>query len=157
MIEKRSYTVDEATRKMEAYCAYQDRCHKEVITKLIQMGMIPLAIDTIITHLIAHNFLNEERFAKSFARGKFRHKHWGRNRIVRELKLRDISKYNIRVALNEIPDTDYSKTFDELAKKRLSQLSERNIYKKKKKLADYLLYRGWESHLVYEKVNELIG
>ncbi|MCQ0111639.1 regulatory protein [Zhouia amylolytica] len=156
MIEKRSYTVDEAKRKLEAYCAYQDRCHKEVVAKLTQMGMIPLAIDTIVGHLIEHNFLNEERFSKSFARGKFNHKKWGRNRIIRELKARDISKYNIQTALKEIPDKAYYKTFDALAKKRLDQLTERNLYKKKKKLADYLLYRGWESHMVYDKVNELI-
>ncbi|UNY99555.1 RecX family transcriptional regulator [Zhouia spongiae] len=156
MIEKRSYTVEEATRKLEAYCAYQDRCHKEVATKLTHMGMISLAIDTIIAHLIEQGFLNEERFARSFARGKFRHKKWGRNRIVNELKLRDISKYNIQTALKEIPDSDYYGTFHELAKKRFLQLTEPNPQKKKKKLADYLLYRGWESHLVYEKVNELV-
>ncbi|MFP2995520.1 regulatory protein RecX [Spongiivirga sp. MCCC 1A20706] len=151
-----SYTVTEAKRKLEAYCAYQDRCHKEVITKLKNMNMIPLAIDTIVSHLIEHNFLNEQRFAQSFARGKFNIKKWGRNRIVRELKLRDISKYNIDKALKEIDSHAYFETLDALAKKRLAQLTDKNPYKKKKKLADYLLYRGWESHLVYEKINQLI-
>ena len=83
----KSYTVEEAKRKLESYCAYQDRCHKEVVNKLRDMKMIPLAIDTIIAHLIAHNFLNEERFAKSFARGKFNIKKWGKNRIVRNFEI----------------------------------------------------------------------
>ncbi|WP_437396385.1 regulatory protein RecX [Flagellimonas lutimaris] len=150
------YSIDEATKKMEHYCAYQERCHKEVSEKLKHMNMIPEAIDQILGHLIQENFLNEERFAKAFARGKFNIKKWGVNRIVRELKFREISPYNIKSALAEITNEDYLKTFDELARKRLSQIKETNSFKKKKKLADYLLYRGWESHLVYEKTNELI-
>jgi len=154
---RRAYSIQEATKKIEHYCAYQDRCHKEVISKLKEMGMIPMAIDKILGQLIQDRFLNEERFAKSFARGKFKIKKWGRNRIVNELKQRDISKYNITTALKEIDPIEYANSLDELAKKRLQQLSEPNPQKRKKKLADYLLYRGWESHLVYEKLQELIS
>ncbi|WP_339836400.1 regulatory protein RecX [uncultured Maribacter sp.] len=152
----KGYTVQEATKKIENYCAYQDRCHKEVVSKLKEMGMIPLAVDTIIAQLIEDRFLNEERFAKSFARGKFNIKKWGKNRIVRELKFRNISKYNITTALKEIEPEAYLTTLDDLANKRLRQIHETNIQKRRKKLADYLLYRGWESHLVYEKLQELI-
>ncbi|SDW53094.1 regulatory protein [Aequorivita viscosa] len=121
------------------------------------MRMIPLAIDEIIDHLLRHNFLNETRFSQAFARGKFRTKKWGRNRIVNELKLRQISKFNIKIALKEIPNDEYFKTFEALAEKRLQQLaSETNLQKKRKKLADYLFYRGWESELVYGKVNEIL-
>ncbi|AZQ60073.1 RecX family transcriptional regulator [Maribacter sp. MJ134] len=156
MLQNKAYSLTEATKKLESYCAYQDRCHKEVISKLKQMGMIPVAIDQIVTQLIQENYLNEERFAKSFARGKFNIKKWGKKRIVTELKQRDISKYNINTALKEINEVDYIKTLDALARKRLLQLNESNKLKKRKKLADYLLYRGWESHLVYEKMKELI-
>lgn len=153
---KKFYSLQEATKKMEHYCAYQERCHKEVTEKLKEMNMIPEAIDQILGHLVQENYLNEERFAKAFARGKFNIKKWGANRIVRELKFRDVSPYNIKSALSEITDEDYLKTFDELARKRLNQIKETNNLKKKKKLVDYLLYRGWESHLVYQKANELI-
>lgn len=154
----KTYTIDEATKRLEHYCAYQERCHKEVQKKLRDMRMIPEAIDQIIHHLIQHNYLNETRFAQAFARGKFRTKKWGRNRIVRELKFREISKYNITIALKEISEVNYQKTFHELADKRLRQLEkESNIRKKKKKLADYLLYRGWESNLVWEKVGEVVS
>ena len=149
-------SVDEATRKLEGYCAYQDRCHKEVISKLREMNMIPQAIDLIVGHLIKENFLNEERFARSFARGKFKIKKWGKNRIVNELKHRDISKYNITMALKEIESKEYLNTFNVLAKKRLSEIREKDLQKRRKKLADYLLYRGWESGMVYEKVYELV-
>ena len=152
----KTYTVDEAKRKLESYCAYQERCHKEVNAKLRDMRMIPEAIDTIVVHLIEHNFLNEERFAKAYVRGKFRIKKWGRNRLIRELKFRDISKYSIDTALKEIDLDDYYKTLDDLLQKRIAQVKESNSYKKKKKVADYLLYRGWESHLVYEKLNDYL-
>ncbi|WP_298996705.1 regulatory protein RecX [Flagellimonas sp. S174] len=150
------YSVQEAQKKMERYCAYQERCHKEVERKLKEMRMIPEAIDSIMGHLILENYLNEERFAKSFARGKFNIKKWGKNRIKNELKQREISKFNIQIALREIDEEDYFDTLDLLAKKRLSQLTEPNKSKKRRKLLDYLLYRGWESQLVYEKVMELI-
>lgn len=151
------YSVADATKKMEHYCAYQERCHYEVVEKLKGMNMIPEAIDQIVGHLIQENYLNEERFAKSFARGKFNIKKWGKNRIVQELKQRQISVFNIKSALKEIDSADYLQTLDDLANKRLSQIRETNVQKKKKKLADYLLYRGWESHLVYEKITELIA
>ncbi|WP_353777311.1 RecX family transcriptional regulator [Winogradskyella sp. 3972H.M.0a.05] len=153
---KDSYTVKEALQKLQAYCAYQERCHKDVEQKLIGMNMIPDARLLIVNKLIEDNYLNEERFAKHFVSGKFRIKKWGKNRILRELKLRGISKYNIEIAMREITYEDYVDTLHELALKRLNQITEKNVYKRKRKLCDYLLYRGWESNLVYEKANELI-
>lgn len=156
MNSQKSYTLEEAKRALERYCVYQDRCHKEVISKLYDCNMIPETHDIIIVHLIQHDFLNEERFSKSYARGKFRIKKWGKVRIVRELKFRNISAYNVKTALKEIEESDYFNTFNTLALKKFDTITESNPYKKKKKLADYLLYRGWESNLVYEKVNELV-
>lgn len=151
-----TYTLKEATKKLESYCAYQERCHKEVIQKLRNMKMIPIAIDEIVAHLIQENFLNEERFSQSYARGKFNIKKWGKNRIVNELKFRGISAYNIKSALKEIDEDVYLDTLNALAAKRLNAIRESNIQKRRKKLADYLLYRGWESSLVYAKTKELI-
>ena len=156
MIIKTSYTIEEAKRKLEHYCAYQERCHKEVVSKLRELQMVPQAIDVIIVHLLDHNFLNETRFAETFARGKFRVKKWGKRRIENELKLRQISAYNIKKGLAQISESDYFETFDLLALKRLEAITETNKYKKRKKLADYLLYRGWDSSMVYNKVKELI-
>jgi regulatory protein len=156
MHSSKSYSLQEATKKMEGYCAYQERCHKEVLSKLREMNMIPEAMDLIVTQLIQTNYLNEERFAKTFARGKFNIKKWGRNRIKNELKQRDISKYNIGAALKEIDDQDYLRTLDDLSKKRLKTLNYGTPQIKRRKLADYLLYRGWESELVYNKIKELL-
>ena len=115
--------------------------------------MIPEAIDNILVHLIEQKYLNEERIAKAFVRGKFRIKKWGKSRLVRELKFREISKYSIESGLSEINPEEYLEVLDELVKKRIAQVKEPDPYKKKRKVADYLLYRGWESHLIYEKLN----
>jgi len=153
---QKTYTVEEAKRKLEAYCAYQDRCHQEVNRKLREMRMIPEAIDVIIGHLIEHRFLDETRFAQAFVRGKFRNKSWGKVRLVRELKQRQISAYNIKIALKEIEEEEYFEVFHALSRKRIQQLStETNLQKKRKKLADYLAYRGWEMQLIYEQTREL--
>ena len=151
----KTYTVAEAKQKLENYCAYQERCHQEVRRKLRSMGMIPLAIDDIMVHLIKNNFLNEERFARSYARGKFRVKKWGRIRIERELKARGLSDYTIEAGLDEIDEDEYMDTFETLAEKKYATIKDTNPYKAKAKLANYLLYRGWETDLVYEKINEL--
>jgi len=153
----KSYTIKEALAKLQKYCAYQDRCHKEVEQKLKQMRMIPEAVESIIVDLIQDNHLNEERFAKAYVRGKFSIKKWGRVRLTLELKQRQISKYVIKIALAEIDPDDYLQTFHALAEKKAPTLTETNLFKRKKKLADYLLYRGWESQLVYDKVNALIN
>ena len=122
MNPQKSYTLEEAKRALERYCVYQDRCHKEVISKLYDCNMIPETHDIIIVHLIQHDFLNEERFSKSYARGKFRIKKWGKVRIVRELKFRNISAYNVKTALKEIEESDYFSTFNALALKKFCLL-----------------------------------
>lgn len=149
------FTIKQAIQKLEHYCAYQDRCHEEVIQKLRSMKMDSDEIDAIIVHLIASNFLNESRFACSFARGKHRIKHWGKIRIVNELKFRKISQYNINLALKEITTEEYEATFHNLAEQNWESIRESNPLKKRKKFCDYVLRKGFESNLVYEKVKEL--
>ncbi|MGQ3677275.1 regulatory protein RecX [Tenacibaculum discolor] len=154
-MNKPVFTVEEIKRKIEQYCVYQDRCHKEVEKKLKDYNLIPEAREHILLQLLEHNFLNEERFAKSFARGKFRIKKWGKDRIVRELKFRDISAYNIKSALKEIDEEEYIKTLYNLVEKKNASVSETNHFKRKKKIADYLLYRGFESSLIYEALKTI--
>ncbi len=156
MKNQKSYTVDEATKAMEHYCAYQERCHKEVEQKLYDLNMIPEAQEFIILHLLQHNFLNEERFAKAFARGKFSIKKWGRIKIVSELKFKNISSYNIKSALSEIDEEDYLNTLQKIAEKKIQLIKEPNSFTKKNKLSTFLISKGFETELVYKMVNNLI-
>ena len=156
MKNQKSHTVEEATKAMEHYCAYQERCHKEVEQKLYDLKMIPEAKELIILHLLQHNFLNEERYAKAFVRGKFSIKNWGRIKIISELKFKKISSYNIKSGLNEIDENTYLKTLQSLAEKKLRLIKESNSFKKKNKLSSYLISKGFETSLVYKVTNNII-
>ena len=157
MQKKKSYTVDELQKKMEYYCVYQDRCHQEVERKMNEHQLIPEAKEKILLYLMQHNFLNEERFSKSFARGKFRIKNWGKQRITRALKSKNISAYNIKTALKEIEEEEYLQTIYSITENRNNSIAEKNIYKRKKKLQDFLLRKGYEYDLIFKTVNEVLG
>ena len=137
------------------YCAYRDRSQKEVEDKLFEMRMIPEAREQIIIKLMQEDFLNEERFARSFVRGKFRIKKWGRYKIKQELKQREISSPIIKLAMTEIDDREYKNTLYALAEKKLALISESDPFKLRKKLSDHLLRKGYESQLVFEVVEDL--
>ena len=156
MIQKKSFTVEQIKHKIENYCVYQDRCHKEVEKKMAEYNLIPEAKELILLSLMKDDFLNEERFSKSFARGKFRIKSWGKLRIVRELKLRDISAYNIKTALKEIEEEEYLKTIYRITENRNNIISEPIAHKRKKKLVDFLMRKGFENELIFKTVNELL-
>jgi regulatory protein len=148
-------SLKEALQKAEHFCAYQERCHEEVLVKLQSLKINSDTIDQIMVHLITENFLNEERFAMSFARGKHRIKHWGKIRIANELKFRKIAQSLINKALQEISPEEYLNTFHSLANRHWDAMRETNDLKKRNKFCDYLLRKGFESNLVYEKVKEL--
>ena len=117
--------------------------------------MIPEAKEKILLHLMRHDFLNEERFSRSFARGKFRIKNWGKQRIIRELKIKNISSYNIKTALKEIDEELYVKTIEKIAASKNNTIKESNLFKKKKKIYDYLYRKGYESSLILETISKL--
>ena len=155
MLKKKSYSLNEAKKKLENFCSYQERCHKEVEEKLRALGMIQSASQEIISQLIQEDYLNETRFAKSFARGKFRIKNWGRNRILRELKSRNITDYNIKMGMQEFTDIEYEESFYNLFEKRKKSVEHLPIEQQKKKIFSYLSYRGWEHEKIYDALNQL--
>ncbi len=137
---------------MQKYCAYQDRCHSEVRHKLISLGIYGDDLEEIIFDLIQENFLNEERFARSYARGKFRIKQWGRNKIIRELNARQVSEYCIRMALEEIDEEEYLQTLKKLAQKKWKEYRGMKNFERKGRLARYLSSRGFENELIWAEL-----
>ena len=128
------FTIKEVETKLQYYCSYQDRCHKEVHEKLRTFNIIPDGVNQIISNLISENFLNETRFSKSFVRGKFKIKNWGKFRIINELKMRNISTYNMNQGLKEIDEIEYQNKFEEIFNKKLSSLKGLDPIVKKKKI-----------------------
>lgn len=151
----KTYTVAEALDKLRNYCAYQERCHKDVKDKLRTMGMIAQASDQIIGTLVSENYLNETRFAQQFASGKFSIKHWGKVRIKRELNIRGVSDYDINNAIKTIETGVYLDKIHAISDKKWQQLERYSAQIKKQKLFQYLAYRGWETDLIYQQINRL--
>lgn len=150
-----NFTFQELRNKLEHYCSYQERCYKEVETKLFSLQASIEEKESILIYLIENNFLNEERFSKSFVRGKHIYKGWGKIKIINELKFRGISMKNINNALLEIDEGEYLQRFHEIAEKNWESISEKNKLKKNKKFIDFLFRKGYELDLIIDKAKEL--
>lgn len=151
--KKQKYTSkDDALLKLEHYCAYQDRCHKEVREKLLSLGIYGEDLDDIMVSLINNNFLNEERFARSFARGKFRMKKWGKSKIIYALRGKGISDYCLKKAMEEIELEDYNTALISLINKKWKTVKEKNLFLKKGKVAKFIIQKGYEPALVWEQI-----
>ena len=140
-------------KKISLYCSYQERSHKEVLLKISKSNISKNETDKIVTKLITENFLNETRYAITYARGKFRIKNWGKIKIINKLKQQNISHWNIKKAIDEIDKDEYSKTFNFIFNKlNLKYNYLKNIYRKKKILS--ILYsKGWEYDLIMDSLN----
>ncbi|AZA51885.1 regulatory protein RecX [Chryseobacterium sp. G0201] len=150
-MEKKSFTFDEIKLKLVNYCVYQDRCHAEVEQKMREFMLIEEAKDEIILYLLKENYLNEERFTRSYIRGKFYIKHWGRNKIKINLKQKQISEKLINKCFDEIYEPDYEKTLKKIFEDYYSKQTGLKEYQKKSKTIKYLMGKGFE----YEKINDI--
>jgi len=138
----------QALAKAESFCVYQERSQKEVRYKLVEWGMRGDELEEIISELILNNFLNEERFAKTYASGKFNIKHWGRVKIKQGLKLKGVPDKILQKAIYSIDDDDYLKTIEKLATKKAESLNENDPFKRKNRLMSYLQAKGFETDLI---------
>jgi regulatory protein len=153
---KKKLTTQEARQKINRYCAYQERCHQEVRHKLYDFGLFRDEVDQIITELITENFLNEERFAKAFAGGKFRLKNWGRIKIVNALEAKGVTKNCIKSGLKEIDENDYRDTLYKILNTKSGLIANDNIYVKRDKLAHYAISKGYEPDLVWQVLKQIL-
>ena len=154
-LKKKISDPKKALLKAQKYCAYQERCHQEVREKLYEWRVLPEVLENTIAELIIANFINEERFAKVYAGGKFRIKKWGRIKIEGKLRSKNISVYCIKKGLAEIDEEDYLKTLREIIEKKARNLDEKNDYLRKNKIARYAVRKGFELGLVWEVLKEL--
>lgn len=153
-MEKKSYTFEEIKQKMLNYCVYQDRCHYEVEQKMRDFLLIPEAKDEILLYLIQERYLDEERFVRSYIRGKFYMKHWGRYKIQLNLKQKQISEKLISRCWDEIDDNDYKKTIRNFIEKQQDSIKEANTFKKKNKIIKFLISKGFEYEVILDVMHE---
>ena len=152
---KKKVSYAKALKKLATYCAYQERCHFEVMSKLEELQVNEEDAKKVFQTLLDQDFVNEKRFVESFVRGRFGLKRWGRVRIRQELKMRDISDQLIREGLDLLEPEAYHDTLIYLAERKWKLTKETNLYKKKSKVVRFLIFRGFESEMVWEVVREL--
>ena len=142
-------------KKIEYFCAYQERCHYDVINKLNKLGVFGDQVDEYICYLIDENFLSETRYSEAYVRGKFNNNNWGRVKIIRELKSRNISEWNIDNALGQIDDTEYEKKLDQICEKLIQQINGKSS-EVRNKIIRRLTQKGWETDLIIKCLNRPI-
>ena len=152
-MEKKSFTFDEIKLKLVNYCVYQDRCHAEVEQKMREFLLIDEAKEEIMLYLMKENYLNEERFTRSYIRGKFYIKHWGKTKIKIHLKQKQISDKLISTCFDEIHEDDYEKTIRKIYQDYYDKQSGLKDCQRKAKTIKYLISRGFE----YEKIIDNFG
>jgi|SRR6476661_3260724 len=151
----KQYTPGEALQKIAAFCAYQERTQKEVEQKLKSYGLDEDDAGEIIIRLSREKLLDEERFAKAFVRGHYRHKKWGRRRIMQELKQKGISEYCIKVGMKEIDGDEYYQNLLDLLEKKDRQEKEKNPRARRQKISMFLTSKGYEQDLIKMALDEL--
>ena len=158
MINRKAKRIskEQALQKLKHYCGYQERSHAEAREKLYTYGLYKPEVEEILSRLIEEDYLNEERFATAFARGKFRMKGWGRIKIIEGLKEKRVSEYCIKKAMKEIDEANYHASLQKFAHTKWGSLkSESNIFVKMRKTQDHLLQKGYELHLINSALNQL--
>lgn len=141
--------------KLRYYCAYQERCHMEVREKCWELGLRGEDIENAIAHLVEDGFLNEERFAKAYAGGKFRMQQWGKKKISMMLKQKQVSEYCIRKGLAEIDGEAYEQTLQHLASRKYESLKSEQYIKRQYKTMQFLLQRGFEQDLARAVIEQI--
>lgn len=154
MYRKKKYENDEALKRLRKYCAYQDRCQKEVREKLYNWGFGYADAGELIVRLIEEQFLDEERFARAYARGKFNNNSWGRRKIIQGLRRKGITEQLRDIALEEIDESDYRQKLREILEKKWSTMRSPGSLDFKQRLAHYAIQKGFEFSLVWELINE---
>lgn len=148
-------TPQQARPKIEHFCNYQERCHSEVAEKLYGYGLNTDEVNELLSRLVKTGLLNEERFAKAFAGGRFRQKKWGRNKIISELKARKVSDYCIRKGLQEISDDDYLAAIKATASRYARTLKDKIPFIRQQKTIRHLLAKGFEYALCIKALGEV--
>jgi regulatory protein len=147
--------ADHILSKARSYCALQERCISETEDKLREWKVKPDKAEKIIEQLIKEDYLNEERFAKSFAGGKFRINHWGKTKIIYELERRKVPDLIIQIGLEEIREDDYEETLKELLVRKNREIKDIDPYRRKQKLVAFALQKGYHYGLVKQVMESL--
>ena len=149
------HDLDAIMARIHHYCAYQERCSRDVDIKLMQWKVSSDKIRNIKHYLESEGFLNEERFARIFVRSKFHINKWGRSKIRYELKSRFIPDNLVQKAMEEIGEDDYLKTIRELVLKKMSEINSAKHLNIREKIITFVTGKGFEFDQISKVLTEL--
>lgn len=154
---ERRLGLKEARAKIEIYCNYRERCQQEVRDKLYSFGLTSDDVEQLISEMISCKLLNEERYAKSFCRGKFRYNQWGKNKITQALKFKKIGERNIKIGLKEIEEEEYFATILKLCERKLKEIKKKGLqtWQKNRLVSQSMIAKGFEMDLVLEAIKQI--
>jgi regulatory protein len=141
--------------KIRSFCSYQERCIHDLEEKLMEWKVGHKHVEKIIEQLIKEDYLNEERFARSFAGGKFRINHWGKTKIIYELERRQVPDLIIQIGLEEIDDEEYAETLKEILQRKSREINEKDPWKRKQKLVAFGVQKGYDYGLIRHVLGEM--
>lgn len=143
-MKPKEYTPEQLKWKAEAYCAAAERCEYDVLQKLVRWKATPETQAAILAHLYKENYLSTERYCRAFVRDKYRLAHWGTNKIVQALRLKQLPAEDIRAALEEIETDEYDEILVRLLQQKRKSIKAKNDYEMNTKLIRFALGRGYQ-------------
>lgn len=155
MMKSQNLSEEQIIKKLESFCVYRERCESEIKQKLYQLAVDEKEVDFYINYLKENNFLNEERFVAAFARGKFNIKSWGKRKIIQELQSKRIDSKKIQQSIEQIDEGIYFIRLQDLLEKKSTKIKETDIFRKKQKLMQYAMQKGYEMELINEALKEI--
>ena len=141
--------------KAARFCAYQERAPLEVRKKLGGYGLTGDEIEQVLRELVSEGFLNENRFAMSYAKGKLRIKKWGKLRIRMGLEQYKIDPSCIARGLEAIPNDEYEEVLKQHVNKKWQSVNITDPFIRNHKVAQYLMSKGFEPDLIWEHLKDL--
>ena len=146
---------DQVLDKMAKYCAYQERCVKDVTEKLKTYDLPAKDREAILLYLLDNRFVNDERFTKAFVKGKVNQSGWGLNKIRFHLTQKGLSKELIANALQEQDAEIYRQRLIDILKAKSKTIKAESDFERTRKLAAFAMQRGFEASLVWEVLKEV--
>ena len=150
---KKECTVEEARLKAEAYCAMSEHCTDDVCRKLEQWGAPLAEFDSILEHLKKEKYVDDRRYAIAFVRDKYRFNQWGRIKIAQSLRLKQIGSEEIKLAMEEVDETEYLDILTSVIRRKLPAVKAVNDYERKGKLVRFAVGRGYEVEKILQCLN----
>ncbi len=151
-------TEKQAVARIALYCSKAERSEYDVRKKLTAWEIDKEIADRIVLFLRKENFLDEERFCRSFIKDKIRFNKWGKNKIVFELRKKQVSEKQIQKCFEGLDEEyDFEAPLIKLLSSKITTVKAKNDYEKRAKLYRFAMGRGFAPEAIQKCLSQLLG